>query len=77
MEKTHKFQFIFSVCNKEDPWECCTSANPCGENQGDCDNDNECLGDLKCGEGHEEFNDNCDSSFADGADCCYQPNKGK
>ena len=27
----------------------CTSKNPCEENEGDCDNDNECQKGLKCG----------------------------
>ena len=47
---------------------CCTSSNPCGINQGDCDSDSECNGDLICG------NDNCIDlwpSFGNAnADCC-------
>ena len=27
----------------------CTADNPCGENEGDCNNDNECQDDLVCG----------------------------
>ena len=48
---------------------CCTAANPCGPNQGDCDNDDECSGDLRCG------TNNCLRDvgylFDSGADCCY------
>ena len=32
---------------------CCTPDDPCTLNQGDCDSDDECYGDLKCG------TDNC------------------
>ena len=62
------------VCNIEtNPWDCCSSSNPCRENEGDCDNDDECLGHLKCGDGnHRE--DNCNATFKSGADCCYDPN---
>ena len=63
----------FSVCDKKNPWNCCSSSNPCGENEGDCDNDNDCLGNLKCGHGNG-LEDNCDNSFAEGADCCFDPN---
>ena len=44
---------------------CCTTQNPCGKGEGDCDEDNQCLGDLVCG------TDNCGSQFpVYGADCC-------
>ena len=44
----------------------CTSQNPCGESEGDCDSDNECQYGLSCG------TDNCLASlgFAEGVDCC-------
>ena len=46
-------------------YSCCTSANPCGLNQGDCDSDDECSGDLKCG------TDNClNFGAGNNADCC-------
>ena len=45
-------------------YSCCTSANPCGLGQGDCDNDYECHGDLKCG------TDNCIGFGVSDADCC-------
>ena len=47
-------------------WECCTSATPCSSPlSGDCDNDNECAGDLFCG------NDNCGAGDPTGE----QPNQ--
>ena len=51
---------------------CCTSANPCGDGQGDCDTDEECIDGLKCGQGNG-LDDNCGASFSDdGYDCCYE-----
>ena len=38
--------------------------------EGDCDNDDECKGDLKCGT-HNCLDMNPGSNFSDGADCCY------
>ena len=48
-------------------WTFCSSKYPCGDNDGDCDNDNECKEGLKCG------SNNCDTSlgFHSSADCCY------
>ena len=49
-------------------WGCCTASNPCGLNGGDCDNDNDCLGNLRCGL------NNCRAvggpQFHPVADCC-------
>ena len=50
-------------------WDCCTTSNPCGFGQGDCDSSNDytCGGNLVCG------TDNCWSDFGFGAstaDCC-------
>ena len=39
---------------------------PCGEGQGDCDDDDECAPGLKCGKS------NCNSNFYEKADCCYK-----
>jgi len=44
--------------------ECCTEEDPCGVGEGDCDNDNECEGDLTCGR------NNCDNFPSPKADCC-------
>ena len=40
----------------------CTSAAPCLEGQGDCDNDSQCLGDLECS-----------PPLNSGMDLCYCP----
>ena len=50
--------------------ECCSASNQCGEGQGDCDKDSECLGNLVCGR------DNCDESKFpnDETDCCRKGN---
>merc|ERR1712190_506745 len=47
-------------------WSCCSSSNQCGVGEGDCDNDSDCSGNLKCG------TNNCDPSkgFGSGYDCC-------
>ena len=56
-----------SVCNGTgDYWSCCTAGNPCALDEGDCDSDAECLGNLSCG------TDNCLSPFASNADCCIE-----
>ena len=49
-------------------WSCCSKSNQCGEGEGDCDNDSECLDGLKCGD------DNCPAGFPTALyDCCYKP----
>ena len=47
-------------------WSFCTSSDPCGIDEGDCDNDGECKDGLICG------SDNCPPSFgfAFTIDCC-------
>ena len=50
--------------------ECCSSSNQCDVNQGDCDSDNECKGNLVCGD------NNCPSPFPSTADCCENPDQG-
>ena len=52
--------------------DCCTTAKPCSFGKGDCDNSDECSGDLICG------NDNCLRDFgfgSNGADCCIDAGK--
>ena len=52
-------------------YSCCTSANPCGLGQGDCNSNDECGGTLTCG------SNNClnDFGFGDsGLDCCINDN---
>ena len=45
----------------------CTSNNPCGDDEGDCDNDDQCKENHKCG------TNNCRSllGFHSQFDCCY------
>ena len=50
--------------------ECCSSSHLCDINQGDCDSDSECKGNLVCG------SNNCPSPFPSTADCCKSPNPG-
>ena len=46
----------------------CTSQNPCGLNEGDCDSKDDCQTGLVCGD------DNCPShlGFESWVDCCYK-----
>ena len=50
---------------------CCNPFHQCSENEGDCDNDYDCLGHLIC------LQNNCPSlpSFEPTDDCCWDPNK--
>jgi len=43
---------------------CCTKENPCNAGDGDCDNDEDCVGSLVCGK------DNC--PWGDQDDCCHK-----
>ena len=47
---------------------CCTAENPCGIGEGDCDEYNQCAGDLVCGV------DNCGPEFPSNYDCCSKGN---
>ena len=53
-------------------WDCCTPDSPCFEGEGDCDSDDDCDGDLTCGE------NNCPHGFParlgiHAPDCCEPP----
>merc|ERR1711974_260497 len=53
-------------------WACCTKKDPCYVDEGDCDNDKECAGDLVCGK------NNCPETFTvrrgkNRPDCCKLP----
>ena len=65
----------FSGCDwtgtLDENWLCCSSSQPCGVSEGDCDNDDECLGHLLCA------TYNCFTPFSLYADCCYDPFPGK
>ena len=45
---------------------CCTEDNPCIEGDGDCDTDEQCTGELRCGQNNCVVNAN----FTDLSDCC-------
>ena len=51
--------------------ECCSDTNKCGEQEGDCDSDVDCIDGLLCGE------DNCrrnnDLWWDPSDDCCEMP----
>ena len=46
---------------------CCSVEAPCAINEGDCDSDSDCQGNLRCG------SDNCPAPFPYFADCCETP----
>ena len=50
---------------------CCKPSKQCLEGEGDCDENNDCIGNLLCGV------DNCDQrlGFSAYSDCCYDPNR--
>ena len=52
-------------CNpKANNWTCCSDTKPCGIDEGDCDSNADCAGDLICG------TDNCPSGSDKNMDCC-------
>ena len=61
---------VYIKCVNEDDF--CTTENPCGTDQGDCDTHNECQDSLSCG------SNNCPDSlgFHSEFDCCYIPTVG-
>ena len=63
----HNFNSKNDCCYKPcDGSNCCTSENPCGENQGDCDYDSQCNSGLRCGINNCPSN----STFISTDDCC-------
>ena len=46
---------------------CCSNTNLCTVNQGNCEADGDCIGNLRCGK------NNCGSNFPKGTNCCYKP----
>jgi len=53
-----------------DQGKCCTRENPCEEGQGDCEDNEECSGDLMCGTNNcKQFSD----IFHPKDDCCVKP----
>ena len=57
-------------CNAENNG-CCKPSNQCLEGQGDCDKNDDCLGNLLCGDN----NCNRQLGFSASNDCCYDPNR--
>ena len=67
--KVKEYENLFPAerCNAikdNDIYTCCSSSNQCGLNEGDCELNSDCSGNLICG------NDNCPSHFPSDADCC-------
>ena len=61
------YQKSFSAC--ENFWTCCSNTNPCKIDEGDCDRDDHCTENLRCGVG------NCGSKYPNNSDCCEQKGK--
>ena len=55
-------------------WQCCSSAHPCKEGQGDCDQNSDCMPGLQCGVNNCKNEFPTDSStWHSTADCCFKP----
>ena len=66
--QTGKLGKFRTVCNGEE--NCCSEEKKCGEMEGDCNSDQECISGLKCGQNNcNENSGNWDSTD----DCCYKP----
>ena len=61
---------VYIKCENEDDF--CTSQNPCGTDQGDCDTHDECQDSLVCGSNNCPDYLGVDFEF----DCCYAPSVG-
>ena len=67
-----KFGVLGKICDGIHDYEsygreCCSREEPCEINQGDCDKEYECQGNLICG------TNNCPWPFPRRADCCVNP----
>ena len=67
--------FISAVCDwtGSEKWSCCSTLNQCGAGEGDCDEDEDCAGSLKCGSNNCFTDDGPGALFSSAADCCYDP----
>ena len=65
------FEIFTSGCDaSENDGSCCTSSNPCGIGQGDCDSNSDCAGNLVCGSNNcKNFDSAWSSSYYD---CCME-----
>ena len=61
----------FYDCCMKPSWSYCTPTSPCHENEGDCDKDEDCVGDLIC---NDNVN-NCGKAYPNLFDCCTKPSK--
>ena len=74
----HKIPFSFTLTaacdgNSTTNWGCCSPSAPCGIGGGDCDNYDDCQGDLACGENNCKMDYSLASSNWDSsADCCVR-----
>ena len=61
------YEWSFSECDNF--WSCCSSTNPCKDQEGDCDTNADCINDLKCGIR------NCGPLYPENSDCCETEGK--
>ena len=54
-------------------WHCCTAENPCFAGEGDCDQNEDCAGELVCGKGNCPEETFTARHFGRKPDCCEQP----
>ena len=62
-------------CNGLNPYNldlCCSEAEPCGEFEGKCELDAECMEHLKCGTDNCVRSSNVEITSDSHFDCCYQ-----
>ena len=78
-ERECREEFVGMMCFDANPshdYTCCSTENPCGFKESDCNSDKHCVGELVCGK------DNChkiwpslQGYYADYTDCCTFPGK--
>ena len=49
---------------------CCTEDMPCPEGDGDCDSDDQCVGELRCGQNNCAAEGHLKANFTEKSDCC-------
>ena len=49
---------------------CCTANEPCDIGDGDCDSDDQCIGNLRCGQNNCAGNGTLKANFTSMSDCC-------
>ena len=62
-------------CNGLNPYNfdlCCSDADPCGQFEGKCETDAECMQHLKCGTDNCVRSSNVEITSDSHFDCCYQ-----